>query len=398
MRFYLRNDFPDRPGVYYICWTDSGRPRRLSTRSRDHGAAQKALAEYILEHERPRDQRASEVTVVAVMLRYWQHYARHLASKDTAKQVLGHVTEFLPMMTVAELDKHAQRQFVEQLRGKRIADNTIARRIGVLQAALNWAHEQGQLAAVPPQKLHRPESRDGPGQRPATLEELQALFGTATHEHRRRFLMLAIGTLGRPISLLDLTWDRVDFETHTIDLANPRVKRTKKRRARVPMAPMLEVFLKERKGVGPVVQWHGRPLKGHRTSFEALAEEAGVTVGAYALRKAAATWMRREQVPRWDVQAMLGHATKGETDKYAHWEPSYMREAAASIERLLRAIGAPWLASYLPVPSQPASFSLQVPVAIGETGGRTWDRTTDPYHVKVEIEAAIQSLTVANDD
>lgn len=398
MRFYLRNDFPDRPETYYVCWTEHGRPRRRSTGTRDHKLAQEALAKHILEHDQPRDQRAAEVTVTSVVLRYWQHRGRKLASKDTVRRALRAVTTHLALVTIADFTVPVQERFVELLRAEGHRDNTIDRWVGVVQSALNWAQDRGEVRGVPA-KLRRPRAADGEGERPATIEELRALCAAATQEHHRRFLALAIGTAGRPNALLDLDWSRVNFDEHTVDLRNPAKAQNTKRRARVPMAPTLEAFLAERKSVGPVIQWRGKALKGHRTAYDTLAELAGVTAGAYGLRKAVATWMRREGVPEWDVQGMLGHRTgRGITDRYAHWRPEYMRAAADSVERLFRVIGAAWLASPLPVSGAPQRISLQVPIAIGETGGRTWDRTTDPYHVKDQIEAAIQSLAVANDD
>jgi integrase len=402
MRFYLRNDFPDRPGRYYICWTRAdGRPGRLSCRTTDFATAQAALGQHIVEHDQPRDQLAARVTVVSVMLRYWQHHGRKLASKDTVKATLGAVTRHLPMVTVAELeDRDRQDRFIEALRADEIADNTIDRRIGVLQAALYWAKERKEIGAVPA-KLRRPNADDGPGAKPCTPEQLAALFAGATLEHHRRFLLLALATGGRPISLVDLDWSRVCFNTNTIDLVNPAVKQTKKRRARVPMPPLLAAYLQERKSVGPVIQWKGAALEGHRTMMETICAAAGVTVGAYSLRATTATWLRRKRVPEWEVKAMLGHA-KTTTDRYAHYDPEWMAEAREAMQELFEGIGAAWLAPYLPAPRQspssPVAVNMQMPVAIGDSGGRTWDRTTDPYHVKAAIEQVIQTLEAANDD
>lgn len=82
-----------------------------------------------------------------------------------------------------------------------------------------------------------------------------------------------------------------------------------------------------------------------------------------------------------DVRGMLGHSLGGVTDVYARFDPAYMRAAADSLDRLLRAVCPGWLATHLPV-----------------SGGRTWDRTTDPYHVKDEALPIIQTLKAANDD
>jgi hypothetical protein len=90
---------------------------------------------------------------------------------------------------------------------------------------------------------------------------------------------------------------------------------------------------------------------------------------------------------------MLGHRAGGsQTERYAHWRPEFMRAAADSLERLIRAVNPPWLASPLPVVSPLLSQVLD------GTGGRTWDRTTDPYHVKDGACPTNELLKAANDD
>jgi integrase len=357
---------------------------------RDRGQANLALARHVLIHADPRHQPAELVTVQSVVLRYWQHHGRQLASRDSVTAALRAVNTYLERVTVADFGTKRQEGFVRALRGEGLAPATVKRWLGVVGAALRWAYARQEVTDIPP--LLRVRSVESEGERALTVDELRALCGACQHEHQRRFILLAMATAARPGSLMDLTWDRVDAATQTIALAVPGVDHGNKRRPRVPMPASVAAYLEPLRSVGPVIQWRGKRLSGHKRLYAGIAERAGVTAGAYGIRKACATWMRREGVPEWDVLGMLGHRAGGsQTERYAHWRPEYMRAAAESLERLIRAVEPPWLASPLPVDSEAARNLLIV-------GGRTWDRTTDPYHVKDRAEPIILPLTAANDD
>lgn len=387
MRFYLK----DRGGLWYICWTDRGTPRRISTGLRDRGQAELALARHVLIHADPRHQPAELVTVQSVVLRYWQHHGRQLASRDSVTAALKAVNSYLERVSVADFGLKRQEAFVRALKSDGLSASTIKRWVGVVGTALRWAHARQELTDIPP--MVKVRATDAEGVRPLSLEELRWLCGTCLHEHQRLFMLLAIGTAARPGALIDLTWDRVDFQTGTIAQAVPGVDHGNKRRPRVPMPDSVNQYMRGKRSIGPVIQWNGKRLKGHKRLYAGLSERAGVDVTAYGIRKACATWMRQEGVPEWDVLGMLGHRAGGsQTERYAHWRPEFMRAASASLDRLIRAVDPPWLASALPVPT------VRLSQVIDGTGGRTWDRTTDPYHVKDGTGPTIQLLKAANDD
>jgi integrase len=390
MRHYLKQ----RKGIWYICWTDKGLPRRVTTGERDRPAAEKALARHVLS-----DPGKQSVELLRdVMLRWFTQHGSTLASADMARYAIGDVEAYLQGVRALDVEGDTLARFVGQLRTDGLSDSSIHRRLGIIQAAINWAHRRKELPATV--KIQKPAESNGDGARPATVDELRTLFAGAKLEHHRRFLLLMLATCGRPSAVLDLTWDRISKDTRTADLHNPARKRNKKVRPIVPLASVASQWLEARRGLGPVVQWKGKPLKDYATMFQTILDDAGVSgISPYSLRKAAGTWMRRKKVGEPDIMGMLGHKLgRGITSRYAHFDPDYMRDAADAIDALLVEICPPWLANALPVPAAPVSPNLQMPVAVGDFGGRTWDRTTDPYHVKAELEAQIQLLRVANDD
>jgi integrase len=305
MRFYLKA----RAGIWYICWTERGLPRRVSTGERDRKRADLALARHVLTSA----EKVEQTLLRDVVSRYYLMHARALPSKDQVRYTLANVEKHLPGLRVDELTPDEQARFRGALTAAGLGPSTLRRRLGVIRAALAWAHERGEIPRLPPIKV--PTEQAGAGARAATLDELRALFIAATHDHQRRYLLLAVATCARPQAILDLTWDRIDKDSGTADLHVPGTRRTKKRRPVVPVAAVARLYLEAHRGLGPVCQWHDRPLGSAKTMIRKLAKEAGIEgVTPYSLRKAAATWMRREGVPLADVRGMLGHSLGGVTD------------------------------------------------------------------------------------
>jgi integrase len=362
----------------------TGQCRRFSARTADREAAEKKLAEYIIK--RPERQQFSDVTLVWIMLRYYEHHGKGRFSADTVKRVLALIVEHEAETKLHEFDLERQMHFAGKC-GKSSA--TKRRYMGVVRAACQWAFDRGEIKVMP--AILKVKAQDGEGVRPFSVDELRKLFSVALHEHERRILVALTATACRPGAVLDLTWDRIDAATGVVDYRVPGREVTKKRRARAPLCGIAHRFFEDRRSVGPVIQWNGKRLAGFKMTFKRLTERAGVKGTAYGVRKAVSIWLRRQGVHEWDIKGMLGHAIGGETERYAHYRPEYMRGAANATEALLQEICPPWLASYLPVHVPREAKALIV-------GGRDRDRTCDPYHVKEDILAEYQYLKPANDD
>jgi hypothetical protein len=122
--------------------------------------------------------------------------------------------------------------------------------------------------------------------------------------------------------------------------------------------------------------------------------------------------MRQEGVPEWDVLGMLGHRAGGsQTERYAHWRPEFMRAAAESLERLIRAVGPPWMVGAAGI--EPATPTMSTWCSTAELSARPCQSlngaaavslsnqglgVAGDYHVKDPSLAIIQGLAAANDD
>lgn len=328
-------------------------------------------------------------------MRYFTHRTKVIGDRGIVRRVIGLVCEHAPMVSLADFTIARQEQFLREAMPA-VKDGTRRRYMGVIEAATNRAFQRGEIERPIP--ILVPAAVDGPGARPLTPVELGRFLAAADGEHERRLALLMATTGARPQAILQLDWIRV--LPGAVDYDVPGRRRTKKRRARAPLSPTVARFLEERRSVGPVIQWNGRALKGHRMTIDRIMERAGLDATAYSVRKGSATWLAEQDVPEWEVGRFLAHRVgSGTTERYAHHRPGYMRATREAIEALLREIAPGWLASYLPAPAateqQDAKKLKQVN---GLDGSREWDRTTDHLHVKDEVAALFQELTPANDD
>jgi integrase len=392
MRYYLK----PRGGIFYICWTNAdGSPGRASTRTRDSKEAERRLARHVVEHDRPRDQRLAETTVEAVLVRYWTHHTQALADRGIVRRVIGLVCDHAPMVSLSDFTIARQEQFIRDAMPN-VTDGTRRRYMGVIEAATNWSYQRGEIERQIP--VVAPRAVDGPGARALTPAEIGRFLTAANGEHERRLALLLATTGARPQAILQLDWSRV--LPGAVDYDVPSRRRTKKRRARAPLAPTVASFLEERRSVGPVIQWNGRQLVGHRMTVARIMARAGIDATAYSVRKGLATWLAEQDVPEWEVGRLLGHrVSSGTTERYAHHRPSYMRATREAIEALLREVAPDWLANHLPATGVAAVQPAQIPKAVnGLDGSREWDRTTDHLHVKDGSLVEFQGLNPANDD
>jgi integrase len=209
----------------------------------------------------------------------------------------------------------------------------------------------------------KPRPRD----RHLSAEEARRLINESKMPHVRLYLLLALHTAGRPSSILDLTWDRVDFERGIIRLDNPARDRTAKGRATIPLSPAIEPALRVAKAAALaryVIEWNGQKVESIKGAVKRTARRAMIDgVTPYVLRH----WMAEAGVPMTEIAQYMGHNSTVVTERtYARFSPDYLRKAASAIsERLKRLTG-----STKPVST--ARFGVFGGKSGGKGGGRYW--------------------------
>ncbi len=313
--------------TYYICYHSNGRSQRLSTRTTDRASAELALAQFI-----QRAQKAtafSKIPTISEILNAYEKQKEKEGKKESVRYQLKHLHKFFGHLVVEGISDNvidAYYSFRENIK-----TGTIRRELSILAAALNMAKQKRVIQDAP--KIHLPQ------QSPAreywiTKEECQKLLEEAKKSfHLYVFISLAVGTLARKGAILGLTWDRVNFETGLIDLIDPEIRQTNKRRATVPMNDTLRAVLlqaKEAAQTDHVVEYHGQPVDDIKKSFQRCAKRAGLPkVTPHILRHSGATWLAMKGVEIYKISRYLGHSNIQTTYKiYAKYSPDYLRDAA----------------------------------------------------------------------
>ncbi len=213
------------------------------------------------------------------------------------------------------------------------ASGTIHVELGYLRTALQFARKRGWLLHAPYVPLPtKPASKVGH----LTRAQARILTDAAVMPHVRLFLILALTTAGRAGAILDLKWERVDFDKRTIDLRNPERGETNKGRAFVAMNNRAyEALVDAQKGAVSeyVVEWGGEKVASIKKGVAAAARRAKLRCTPHMLRHTAAVWMAEDGVKMEEIAAYLGHTNPKITfSTYAKYSPAYLRKAAGSLE------------------------------------------------------------------
>lgn len=165
--------------------------------------------------------------------------------------------------------------------------------------------------------------------------EFRKLLDGAGRPHVKLFMKLAVATGARLNALLDLTWDRVDFDRGLITLNPADRVQTSKYRAAVPMNAQIRAALEEAKtgALSPYVIEFGRGKVGSiKKGFAAACARSGITAMPHMLRHSAAVWMAEDRIPVFQIAQFLGHSDSRITERvYAWFSPDFLSTAAEAL-------------------------------------------------------------------
>lgn len=341
-------------GVYHIYWTERGRSKRVSTRQRDMAAAQAFFGQWLLMEQSappPNAMLGPTMTISELWGGYELGHIHGVAAPQTLYYNWKNLEQHFGGLSVSQITQDAFDSYAEKRQSGKIGKpsklSTVRKELNALVACLNWHADAKRGKDRKLDRSHIPvvtlPPEGDPRDRWLRVEELRAIFAAAKKMRRgkrlsrgERFLWLALETAARRDAILELTWDRVDFEVGVIHYNVPGRKKTKKRRASVPISsalrPVLERAFKEREGdlvmdnMGDV--W---------ATIQLIAIEAGLGggqekpthsrkpratgVSPHVLRHTAATWMARRGVPMFTIAKILGNSMATVEKTYAKWCP-----------------------------------------------------------------------------
>jgi integrase len=247
--------------------------------------------------------------------------------RDAWKAMKGFWENVAPELVDREMAQSYARQ-----RGRAAA--TIRYELGMLSVALRWALSKELIRKAPPVWRPDPPERKV---RHLSRAEFERWFEAVKAPHARLYVELGLATMARPAAILELTWDRVDFERGTVDL-NPRGRRqTRKRRPVVPLnddaLEALQTAYKARQSPY-VVERGGEQVKSIKKAFQAASARSGIHVTPYTLRHTGAVWAAEAGVSMAELAQFMGHDDSSTTEKhYARFSPGHLRRVANAVQR-----------------------------------------------------------------
>lgn len=182
---------------------------------------------------------------------------------------------------------------------------------------------------------------------------LEACRGKPEREHLVRFIVIELGTAGRPQAVLELTDANIDLNRNLIDPNQPGRRNLRKRRAVVPIAKAVRPWVVGIKGkiitytvpiTKPKIQLRTkrmllrRPTDSIKNAWKGACADANVN-GATpkTLRHTMLTWLAERGVPYEQRQMLAGHVRVGTTARnYEHLSPSYLKDAVKQIDAYFR--------------------------------------------------------------
>lgn len=243
------------------------------------------------------------------------------------------------------IDKKLCNDYIKKRRNVGVSNATIRTELTYLAVALKFGVDNTLIPSRP--RIWRPpvaRARAHLGDYHLKRDDASRLLDEAVQTpHLALFITLSLATAGRPLHILQLTWDRVDFHRGTINLDDPDNDPTNKGRALVPMNDAARAALVEARKVAEtafVVEFNGAPLKRVKGALERAAARAGVRVSPRVLRHTAGVWMAERNVPLEQIAQYLGHTNVEITRKhYARYSPSFLSTAASHLQVVRGSVG-----------------------------------------------------------
>jgi integrase len=309
-------------GQYSLAY---GRPRkRIATGTNDRGRAEAIAGELWRRLNRPAQERVADL---------WEPYKQDRiaagASKSRLESLWRQIEPSFGYKLGKAITKADCRDYAAKRKREGKSNSTVKTELEALRACLRWHYgkEAPIIVAPPPSK---------PRDRYLTHDEARRLLAAIETPHARLFVTLALATGARMGAILDLTWDRVDFQHGTIDFMPAGRDKTNKRRVVVAMAPKAREALIEAREAAltdHVIEYGAKQVMSVKKAIAAAAKRAGVPCSPHVFRHTAAVWMAQADVPMQKIAQVLGHTSTRVTETtYARYSPRFMADAMAALD------------------------------------------------------------------
>lgn len=249
-----------------------------------------------------------------------------IASTDRQRDAWKAMRSYWDSVHPAMIDEPMCRAYAGQ---RRAGPATVRYEMSMLGVALNHAKATKRIPDAP--TVWRPAAPDRI-ERALTVEQFRKFLDAVKAPHARLYVQLAIGTCARPSALLDLTWNRVDFQRGIMNLNPAGRVQTAKRRPVVPIPDQaleaLTLAYAARQSEF-VIERGGKRVASIKKAFASASERSGVHATPYTMRHTGACWKAEDGISMQELAQLLGHDDDRTTSKhYARLSPTFLRGAA----------------------------------------------------------------------
>ena len=310
-------------GGLCVYWYEGGKRVRYRLKAGSRKEAESEAIDVYRKHTKPiRGETVGDC---------WESYRASLAGRPTGKTLSysgKSVLAFFGHYRPDHVTEGLCRQYNDKRTGDGVTQGTIHTELGHLRSALKHGSKIGLIDKAP--AIWRP-SKPETDKRILSPGEARALIEATRDPHVRLAIILLLGTAARVGAVLDLTWDRVDFERGVINLRLPDAQ-TRKGRAVVPMNGMTRAALQTAHDAALsdyVVEYGGGPIKSIRKGFVSAVERSGIGhVRIHDIRHTACVTMLQAGHPMHLVAQIMGHSNTRMVEKtYGRYVPEYMSPA-----------------------------------------------------------------------
>ncbi len=317
--------------------------RDLSTGEEDYDQAEEVLQEF------KRNQKAvargkrypHDMYSVARVLDEYAQFKMGTSSAERLSYSMEHLLNFFGNDTLDGVNKEAIDRYYKTSNRARATNR---RELTDLRSAISHAQEMDRIELFKFPKLgKKPEGT----MKYLTREEVAMLHWSARKEYRTRFtlclfLIIAYYSGARKGVIMDLKWVQIDFVKNTIDFRDPELEATNKRRAIVPMHPVLRSILLRRfrkysnqsEYVFHQKKDPSKRVKSIDKGFRTSARRLNLNeVTPHTLRHTRVSEVAQAGEPIVNVAAFMAMSYQTIFEVYAHFNKDHLQDMANRIGR-----------------------------------------------------------------
>lgn len=308
-------------GGYAIVWRENGKRRRWQLEAADRSTAEAEARDWW------RRETDTARTVGGIVTDYIAAREQaEIASTSRQRDAWKAMKSFWENVDPDRIDEAMCRKYAEV---RSVGPATLRYELSMLSVALRHANK--------PRKVWRPSAPERQI-RHLTHAQFERWYAEVKAPHARLYALLGLFTMARPSAILELTWDRVDFERRQIDL-NPRGRRqTKKRRPVVALndeaLEALQAAYNARQSEY-VIERGAKRVGNIKKAFQAASERSGIRVTPYTLRHTGAVWAAEAGASMDELAQFMGHDDSATTSThYARYSPGHLMGVATKVQRV----------------------------------------------------------------